>query len=58
MLGLELINLKKGRKKADEKIKKMEDQIKTFVPQDLYRDEFETYEKRIRGHVETQLGTL
>ena len=25
MLGLELINLKKGRKKADEKIKKMED---------------------------------
>ena len=28
------------------------------MPQDLYRDEFETYEKRIRSYVETQLGTL
>ena len=58
MLGLEIINLKKGRKKGDDRLSKLEEQSKNFVKFDVYRSEFETYEKRTRGYVDQQLGNL
>ena len=58
MIGLEIIALKKGRKKGDDKINKLEEKSKHFITSDFYRNEFENYEKRIRGYVDTQLGNL
>ena len=52
MLGLEIINLKKGRKKAEDRITRLEEKSKQFITQDHYRNEFENYEKRIRGYVD------
>ena len=40
MLGLEIINLKKGRKKGDDKINKLEEQSKNYIKSDFYRNEF------------------
>jgi len=52
MLGLEIINLKKGRKKAEDRITKLEEKGKTFITAEHYRSEFENYEKRLRGYVD------
>jgi len=52
MLGLEIINLKKGRKKGDDKITKLEEKSKNYITSELYRSEFENYERRIRGYVD------
>ena len=58
MLGLEIINLKKGRKKAEDRITKLEERSKLFITAEHYRSEFENYEQRTRGYVDNQLGSL